>query len=81
MTVTNPDGTATAASTATAKVVSAPPVNTVRPTITGTAQRGSTLTGDAGHLERHRQRLRLPVAALATARREHRGRDEHRPTS
>ena len=37
-----------AASTATAKVTSAPPVNSVRPTITGTAQRASTLIGTPG---------------------------------
>ena len=54
--VTNPDGTATATSAATAKVVAAPPVNTVLPAITGTAQRASTLTATA----------RAPGAATAT---------------
>ena len=48
VTATNPDGTATAASTATVAIPSAPPVNTVRPAITGTAQRGSTLTATTG---------------------------------
>jgi hypothetical protein len=48
VTVTNPDGTATATSVATAAVTSAPPVNTVRPSISGTVQRGSTLTGSPG---------------------------------
>jgi subtilisin family serine protease len=48
VTATNPDGTATAASVATAAVPSAAPVNTVRPAVTGTAQRGLTLTGTAG---------------------------------
>ena len=46
--VTNPDGTATAISSATVKVVSAPPVNTVKPALTGPAQRGSTLTAGQG---------------------------------
>ncbi len=44
----NPDGVATAASTATAAVPSSPPVNTARPTVAGTARRGSPLTGTAG---------------------------------
>ena len=48
VTVTNPDGSATAASPATAVVAGAPPVNTVRPTITGTVQRASTLTAGEG---------------------------------
>jgi hypothetical protein len=48
VTVTNPDGIAVAASTASARVVSAPPVNTVRPALSGTAQRGSTLTATSG---------------------------------
>ena len=46
--VTNPDGTATATSTMTAKVVASPPVNTVLPTISGSAQRASTLTAGPG---------------------------------
>ena len=79
VTVTNSDDSVSATSLATAKVVSTPPVNTVRPTFTGTAQRGSLLIGGAGHLERRRQRLRLPVAALERRHHvgEHRGRDEH----
>ncbi len=48
VTVTNADGVASRRARATAKVVSAPPVNTVRPTITGTAQRGQTLIGTLG---------------------------------
>ena len=43
-------------------------MNTVRPAITGTAQRGSALTGDGRHLERHRQQHGLPVAALQQRR-------------
>jgi hypothetical protein len=48
VTVTNPDGTASATSAATAKVATAPPVNSVKPTATGTAQRASTLTATLG---------------------------------
>ena len=48
VTVTNPDGTATATSNPTVTIPSAPPANTVRPTISGTAQRASTLTGSPG---------------------------------
>ena len=56
----------------------AAPVNTAAPTITGTAQRAATLTATQRHVERHRQHLRLPVAALARRRHhvdEHRRRD------
>ncbi len=63
VTVTNPDGSATATSAATAKVVSAAPANTVKPAITGVAQRASTLTASLGIVDRQRQRLRVPVAA------------------
>ena len=45
---TNPDGVVAAASTSTITVPSARPVNTVRPAISGSARRGSTLTGTAG---------------------------------
>ena len=48
ITASNPDGTATATSLATATIPSAPPVNTVRPAVSGSAQRGQTLTGAAG---------------------------------
>ncbi|HEX5618438.1 MAG TPA: S8 family serine peptidase, partial [Solirubrobacteraceae bacterium] len=48
VTAANPDGTATAASAPTAAIPSAPPVNTVRPSVSGTAQRGRTLTGTSG---------------------------------
>ena len=48
VTVTNPDGSATATSTPTATVTSAPPVNTARPAITGTVQRGAILTAGQG---------------------------------
>ena len=48
VTVTNAEGVVSLASAPTAKVVSAPPVNTVRPVISGTAQRGQTLVGTLG---------------------------------
>ena len=48
VTATNPDGAVAATSTPTATVPSAPPVNTGRPTITGTARRGVVLTGTSG---------------------------------
>ena len=48
VTATNPDATVTAASAPTVVVPSSPPVNTAAPTVSGTAQRGLTLTGTAG---------------------------------
>ena len=51
------------------------PVNTVAPTISGTAQRAVDADRDAGHVERQRQHLRLPVAALGDGPGGHRGRD------
>src|SRR5205085_7276621 len=48
VTASNPDGTLGSASDPTATVASAPPANTVRPVVTGTAQRGSTLTSTNG---------------------------------
>ena len=48
VTVTNAEGVVSEASAATAKVVSSPPVNSVRPVISGTAQRGQTLVGTLG---------------------------------
>ncbi|MGA2012891.1 MAG: hypothetical protein ABSH51_20465 [Solirubrobacteraceae bacterium] len=45
---TNPDGTLTATSAPTATVTGAPPVSTAAPTITGTAQRTFTLSGNQG---------------------------------
>ncbi|MDA0181890.1 S8 family serine peptidase [Solirubrobacter phytolaccae] len=48
ITASNPDGVTNAASVATAAVPSAAPANTVRPTVTGTAKRGQTLTGATG---------------------------------
>ena len=44
----NPDGTATSPSTPTTAVPSSKPVNTVLPAVTGTTQRGSTLTAGQG---------------------------------
>jgi hypothetical protein len=48
ITATNPDGSSSTASAATATVTSTPPVNTQVPSITGTAQRTSTLTATSG---------------------------------
>src|SRR5205823_3805225 len=48
VTATNPDGSVAAASGATATVPAAPPVNTARPAISGTAVRSSTLTSTSG---------------------------------
>ncbi|MBE2315655.1 S8 family serine peptidase [Solirubrobacter sp. CPCC 204708] len=48
VTVTNAEGSATAVSAATAKVLLSPPVNTVRPVVSGSAQRGQTLVGTLG---------------------------------
>ena len=48
VTVTNPDGTATAISDPTATVAAAPPVNRFLPTVTGTAARASVLTASQG---------------------------------
>jgi hypothetical protein len=48
VTVSNPDGTVSVPSAPTAVVNGAPPVNTTAPTVTGTAQRGSTLTATQG---------------------------------
>ena len=48
VTATNADGSAAVASQATATVPSSPPANSAAPTITGAAQRGSTLQGTQG---------------------------------
>ncbi len=48
ITATNPDGTATKTSAPTASVLAAAPKNTGVPTLTGTPQRGSLLTGTIG---------------------------------
>ncbi len=48
VTGSNPDGTSQAASAATITVPPAPPVNTSPPTVSGTAQRASTLTASPG---------------------------------
>jgi len=48
VTVVNADGTATAASAPTGTVVGAVPVNTAAPTISGSAQRGTTLSSTPG---------------------------------
>ena len=48
VTATNPEGSASAASNPTATVAGDGPVNTIAPTISGTAQRGSTLNSTRG---------------------------------
>ncbi len=48
VTATNPDGSASATSSATATVPSAPPASTGAPSVTGTARRGAMLTASAG---------------------------------
>ncbi len=48
VTASNPDGTVTTNSQPTSTIPSSPPVNTVAPTVTGNAQRGSTLTTSQG---------------------------------
>ena len=48
VTATNPEGSASRASAATATIRTAPPVNTVMPTITGAAMRTSTLSASQG---------------------------------
>src|SRR4030095_13365252 len=48
VTATNPEGSTSPASTATATVLGDGPVNTIAPTISGTAQRAATLTATPG---------------------------------
>ena len=48
VTATNPDGSAAAESTPTAVIASAPPVMNAAPALSGSAQRGLTLTATAG---------------------------------
>ena len=64
VTATNPDATIVETSAPTAPVLAAGPLNETPPTVSGTVQRGLTLTGTAGYLERHRQHHQLPVAVL-----------------
>ncbi len=49
VTVSNPDGTHAVASAPSATVQSAPPLNTTSPTLSGTAQRSSTLSANTGN--------------------------------
>ncbi len=48
VTAANPDGSASAASPASATVIASPPVNTAAPVVTGTPQRTATLTATSG---------------------------------
>ena len=61
-----PTRTVTAASNPTATIPSAPPVNTVRPALTGTAARGVDADRHGRHLDRHRQQL-APTSGSARA--------------
>ncbi len=65
VTATNAAGSTGAATVQTAVVTAAPPVNTVAPSISGTARDGLTLTARHGHVDRDADdHVRLPVAAL-----------------
>ena len=69
VTGTNGDGTSQAASPASAVIVANPPVNTVAPSLTGTAQDGVALDRRQRHLDRTRDHhLHLPMAALRRRR-------------
>ena len=63
VTATNPEGSASAASTATATVAGDGPVNTIAPTISGSAQRAVALTSAPGTWSGNGNTLQLPVAA------------------
>ena len=71
VTGTGPGGSSSAQSSQTSAVTARNPVNTALPTISGTAQEGSTLTAAERHLDRHgADQLQLPVAALRHERRQ-----------
>ena len=74
---TNPDATATAYSIGSAVVQGGPPLSTAPPTVIGTARRTVDAQLHGRDLERHRQRLHLPVAAPRARGlvRQHRRRD------
>ena len=65
VTATNPDATIVETSEPTAPVLAAGPLNQTPPTVSGTAAARAHADRHARHLERHRQRLQLPVAVLA----------------
>ena len=92
VTATNPDGTIVEASEPTTPVLAAGPLNQTPPTVTGSAQRGLTLTGTAGTWGGFGNSISLPVAVLRGRHDldHHRRRDErhlhdrrrrHRPPS
>ena len=60
----NAFGSSTATSDPVGLVASDPPANSAAPMLTGTTQRTYVLTRLARDLERHRQHVQLPVAAL-----------------
>ena len=84
MTGTNAYGNSSATSNQTAVVAAAPPVNTVLPTISGTATGRSDADGDQRHVDRHgADHVHVPVASLQLVGRElreHRRRDVVAPT-
>ena len=77
VTVTNPDGTASTPSAATIVVPASPPAATTAPVVHRHRPARQRAHGQPGDLERRRQRLHLPVAALA--RRRPRGRTSPAP--
>ena len=80
VTATNPDGTNQAPSPASAVILPNPPLNTVAPSMTGTAQEGQTLTEHRRLDRTWAHYLHVPVANLVRRRGyldQHRGRNRN----